>query len=366
MLEPDRLVTLRGCLPEDAHNPDVRSVLGALAEARVPCADLAADHAQQVGGSRVTVGAVAKPSGHSSGAFVQWYEAGSTDEGGLPARRVRAVRGMRNRVLDECTALLRGLGFAVTTLESSRTRTRRVQSLFVSGEPDDLAQSVAHTLAQADLVRVGVLPPYWPTPDHYRLTPVAAACLLTFSHATPVERVRDAVAALRAQGLDANEDTPNQYGIGYGVLVSAGGLSTRERDGLRPETPQFRAARDLLWTRGFSREKTESGTIGHRVYPQLPAHLRDGAFNVDNTSPNVLAALHDRVSVTAPDIAYAEGRGQELAGALSAAHAAAFEGDGWTVVREDPITSTALRPPCGHYAEHSTGGRRTAILTQPC
>ncbi|MFJ6773558.1 hypothetical protein ACIQOV_21820 [Kitasatospora sp. NPDC091257] len=314
-----------------------------LADAKVTRADLASEEAHQARNLRCTVGAVAAPHGRASDLIVEWYEDGAVDEALLPARRIQTVRSARNRALDECAGLLRDIGYTVTPSESSLTRTRRLQSLLVSGAPYEPARNVTRALTSRGLSRAGVLPAYWETPDLYRVMRASGALLLTFSHATKVERVRDAVATLRAQGLNAGEDAPSLYGVGYGVLVRRGERPTGERDGLRPETPEYRAARDLLWVRGFSRENCERGTIGHRVYPQLPPHLRDGVFNVDNTSPTVLAALHDRVSVTAPDSAYAEGHGRDLATVLSAAHEVAFAEAGWTVVREDLITITVHR-----------------------
>ncbi|MEV7929657.1 hypothetical protein [Kitasatospora sp. NPDC088779] len=334
---------VRGCLPEHTVSPSVRAILDVLADTQMTRADLASEKAHQARNLRCTVGAVATPRDHCAEVIVEWYEDGATDEAGLPARRVRIVRNMRNRFLDECAGLLRDVGFSVMSSESSRTRTRRVQSLLVSGEPCELALDVAQALPSHGLSRAGVLPPYWEIPDRYRLTIASEAITLTFSHATQVERVRDAVAALRAQGLNANEDAPSLYGTGYGVLVREGERPIGDRDGLRPETPQSQAARDLLWTRGFSRENTEHGTIGHRVHPQLPPHLRDGTVNIDNTPFAAFAALHDRVSVTASDTAYAERAGRELATALSDAHAEVFAADSWTVVREDPSTITVWR-----------------------
>ncbi|MFE7531147.1 hypothetical protein ACFU7Y_36375 [Kitasatospora sp. NPDC057542] len=297
-----------------------------LADAKMTCADLSSEEAHQVRNRSCTVGAVVTPRESPSEVIVEWFEDGATDEAALPARRVQTVRSMRNRVLDECVGLLRDSGFTVALSESSRTRTRRLQSLLVSGEPHELAKDLTQTLAQYGLSRAGVLPSYWEIPDLYRIVAVSDALALTFSHATQVERVRDAIAVLRAQGLNANEDAPSLYGVGYGVLVRENAWPAGERDGLSPETTECQAARDLLWTRGFSHENPELGTIGHRVHP-----------------PTDLAALYDRVSVTAADTAYAEGHGRELATALSAAHAVAFTAAGWSVVREDPTTITVCR-----------------------
>ncbi|MEE1828059.1 hypothetical protein PUR61_38660 [Streptomyces sp. BE20] len=353
--------SVRGCLPEHAAVPAVQVALDVLADAKVTRADLASEEAHQVRNLRCTVGAVVAPHGRASSVIVEWYEDGAVDEALLPARRIQTVRSARNRALDECAGLLRDIGYTVTSSESSLTRTRRLHSLLVSGAPYEPARNVTRALTSRGLSRAGVLPPYWETPDLYRVMRASGALLLTFSHATKVERVRDAVATLRARGLNASEDAPSLYG----VLVRRGERPTGERDGLRPETPECQAARDLLWARGFSREDCERGTIGHRVYPQLPPHLRDGVFNVDNTSPTVLAALHDRVSVTAPDLAYAEGHGRDLATALSAAHEVAFAEAGWSVVREDPITITAHRASHGRgpRARCGTGGRRSNALT---
>ncbi|MFJ1936669.1 hypothetical protein ACIOGZ_28920 [Kitasatospora sp. NPDC088160] len=339
----------RGCLPEHADVATVRSVLDILAGARIPRADLASEEDHQADGTGCGAGAVVTPNDHRAGVTVQWYEDGTTDEAGLPTRRVPTVRGMRNRALDECASLLMGFGYSVTSSASPRTRTRRVQSLLVCGEPSELATTVAHALAAHGFAPVGVLPLYWDRPDWYQLASGSETLSLSLSHATPVERVRDAVAALRVRGLNANEDQPRPYGNGYGILVRKDKRPTGERDGLLPDTPECRAAREVLWLRGFSRENTEHGTIGHRVYPQLTSDLRSTS-TVGSTPAFALPALHDKVSVTAPDTAYAEGRGRELATALSAAHEEAFTAVGWRVVREDPITITVCRRPASEDA----------------
>ncbi|GAA1979343.1 hypothetical protein [Kitasatospora viridis] len=213
--------------------------------------------------------------------------------------------------------------------------------------PNSLAGKVTSILSTLGLVKADRMPGHCSDPARYTIPDHATAavyCLVNFSHATPVEKVRAAVAALRAEGLNARESSTlaPQVGYGYGLTVEADGSLTDPRDGLRPDTPAVVEARKVLWRAGFSRENTELGTIGHRVYPQLPAHLRDGSVNVDNTPADELTRLHDRVSVTAPCNVWADGEGEQLARALSGAHEAAFRAAGWAVEREDEITVTVL------------------------
>jgi len=336
-------VLLSGCLPEHAEMPAVGDVLAVLTSGGVPLADVAS-----VSSPEFTGGAVVSPVVGATGWIsVRFYVEGRSGEIGLPPRLREQVRAERNRALDMCAEMLQNAGHLVSADESKFTRTRRVESLTVRGAGDsDLAREVAAVLASVGLEKVAVLRGDCADPSRYRINGehfmADVVSMLEFSPAVSAETVRAAVVALRAQGFDARESYTGTGKSGYGLDVTRDGRPLERADGDLPDTQETWAARNVLWEAGFSRENVATGTIGHRVYPQLPPHLR-GLVTRGNTPGDVIMHLHDRVSVTVPANAYADGLGPRIAENLSSVQELAFTTAGWDVVREDPTTITVQR-----------------------